>query len=200
MASVVIVTNLPSVRIGLAQMLSEYQHTIVGADDEWTTDAVRVLDAPSAAALDALSGAGGALLAAVVLTDDPRVTARLQDAGLRGWACLGRDANATELDLAVRAADAGLVLMDVPVAAATLGQGEQQPGKPEATEGPLLSPRELEVLQMVAQGLPNKGIARALTISENTAKFHVASICAKLGAGTRTEAVTLAARRGLVLL
>jgi DNA-binding NarL/FixJ family response regulator len=56
------------------------------------------------------------------------------------------------------------------------------------------------VLQLVAQGLPNKGIARRLGISENTAKFHVASLCGKLGASSRTEAVTIAARRGLILL
>jgi DNA-binding NarL/FixJ family response regulator len=55
-------------------------------------------------------------------------------------------------------------------------------------------------LQLVAQGLPNKGIARQLGISENTAKFHVASLTGKLGASSRTEAVTLAARRGLILL
>ena len=63
-----------------------------------------------------------------------------------------------------------------------------------------LTARELQVLQLVAQGLPNKGIARRLGISENTAKFHVASLCGKLGASSRTEAVTLAARGGLILL
>ena len=56
------------------------------------------------------------------------------------------------------------------------------------------------VLNLVGQGLPNKGIARRLGISENTAKFHVASLCGKLGASSRTEAVTIAARRGLILL
>ena len=60
--------------------------------------------------------------------------------------------------------------------------------------------RELQVLQLVAQGLPNKGIARQLGISENTAKFHVASLCGKLAASSRTEAVTIAARGGLILL
>lgn len=63
-----------------------------------------------------------------------------------------------------------------------------------------LTRREREVLQMLAGGLGNKEIAARLHISEHTVKFHVASILGKLGAGSRTEAVSLGIRRGLVLL
>jgi DNA-binding NarL/FixJ family response regulator len=63
-----------------------------------------------------------------------------------------------------------------------------------------LTPREREVLQMLAGGLGNKQIAASLKISEHTAKFHVASILGKLGASSRTEAVSLGLRRGLILL
>jgi DNA-binding CsgD family transcriptional regulator len=63
-----------------------------------------------------------------------------------------------------------------------------------------LTPREAEVLEMLADGASNKSIAYQLNISEHTVKFHVASIFAKLGVNTRTEAVTLALRRGLILL
>jgi DNA-binding NarL/FixJ family response regulator len=63
-----------------------------------------------------------------------------------------------------------------------------------------LTPRELEVLQQLAQGLQNKEIAAALVISERTVKFHVSAIMGKLGAGNRTEAVTIAAQRGLITL
>jgi NarL family two-component system response regulator YdfI len=63
-----------------------------------------------------------------------------------------------------------------------------------------LTPREIEILQMLASGLANKEIAARLSISEHTVKFHVASILGKLGAGSRTEAVTLGIRHGLVLL
>jgi DNA-binding NarL/FixJ family response regulator len=63
-----------------------------------------------------------------------------------------------------------------------------------------LTPRESEVLQMLASGLGNKEIAAKLGISEHTIKFHVASILGKLGAASRTEAVSLGIRRGLVLL
>lgn len=63
-----------------------------------------------------------------------------------------------------------------------------------------LTPRESEVLQMLASGLGNKEIAAKLAISEHTVKFHVASILGKLGAATRTEAVSIGIRRGMVLL
>lgn len=63
-----------------------------------------------------------------------------------------------------------------------------------------LTERELEVLRLLAQGMPNKEIAAQLVISERTAKFHVSSIMSKLGATNRTEAVSLAAQRGLITL
>ncbi|QBD80610.1 response regulator transcription factor [Ktedonosporobacter rubrisoli] len=63
-----------------------------------------------------------------------------------------------------------------------------------------LTERELEVLHLLAQGMPNKEIASHLVISERTAKFHVSSIMSKLGATNRTEAVSLAAQRGLITL
>jgi len=63
-----------------------------------------------------------------------------------------------------------------------------------------LTPREVEVLELLAEGLPNKSIATRLGISDQTVKFHVASICGKLGAANRTQAVRLAVRRGLVSL
>ncbi len=61
-----------------------------------------------------------------------------------------------------------------------------------------LTPREIEVLQLLAEGLSNKSIAGRLGISDQTAKFHVASIMSKLGASNRTDAVRLALRRGLI--
>ena len=63
-----------------------------------------------------------------------------------------------------------------------------------------LTPRELQVLELVADGLPNKAIAAALRVSDETVKFHLGSIFGKLGASNRTDAVRLALRRGLVPL
>jgi DNA-binding NarL/FixJ family response regulator len=69
----------------------------------------------------------------------------------------------------------------------------------EALQEPL-TPREIQVLELLAEGLPNKRIAERLGISDQTAKFHVASISGKLGAANRTDAVRRAVRRGLITL
>ena len=63
-----------------------------------------------------------------------------------------------------------------------------------------LTPRERQVLELLADGLPNKVIASRLAISDQTVKFHVASICGKLGASNRTEAVRIALRQGLLVI
>ncbi len=70
-------------------------------------------------------------------------------------------------------------------------------------EVPMMEPltaREIEVLELLARGMPNKAIGERLAISDQTVKFHVSSIAGKLGAHNRTEAVRLAVRRGLVTL
>jgi two-component system, NarL family, nitrate/nitrite response regulator NarL len=199
LATVFVVAGLPSVRLGLTEMLASHGHTVV-ADDEPTEPTVWLLDEPSGPAIDALTAQrySDSPRAAVVLSDEPGMANQLARAGLRGWACLARDADADQLDLAVRSAEAGLVLLDLPLAATSLAVPAPVAATAQAIEP--LTARELQVLQLVAQGLPNKGIARRLGISENTAKFHVASLCGKLGASSRTEAVTRAARRGLILL
>ncbi len=201
MSAVVLVAALPSVRLGLASMLADRGHVVLG-EDEASGAAVWVLDAPDQGALDALTSQRytDQPRAAVILTDTPELAAQLAAAGLRGWACLGRDADADELDLAVRAADAGLVAMDLPTAGIAVAPAPRAGASASGGGIEALTPRELQVLQLMAQGLPNKGIARVLGITENTAKFHVASVTAKLGASGRTEAVTVAARRGLILL
>jgi DNA-binding NarL/FixJ family response regulator len=97
-------------------------------------------------------------------------------------------------------------------AASAVGQGlavvdpsftEQIPWPPVRPDGvPLeeLTAREMEVLQLLAEGLPNKSIAQRLDISEHTVKFHVNAILRKLEAQSRTEAVVQATRLGLILL
>jgi DNA-binding NarL/FixJ family response regulator len=198
-STVTVVASLPSVRLGLADMLTTRGHVVLG-QEEASESTVWVLDAPSLSELDTLTAQrySDSPRAAVVLSDDPGQPVQLARAGLRGWACLARDVDADQLDLAVRAAEAGLVVLDLPLAANSLAIPATL-----AVQAPLTEPltaRELQVLQLVAQGLPNKGIARQLGISENTAKFHVASLTGKLGASSRTEAVTIAARGGLILL
>jgi DNA-binding NarL/FixJ family response regulator len=85
-----------------------------------------------------------------------------------------------------------------PVVASKLLRQMSAPAAGDAGMAEPLTPREQEVLDYLAQGLQNKEIAQKLVISERTVKFHVSSILTKLEAGNRTEAVAIAAQRGLI--
>jgi DNA-binding NarL/FixJ family response regulator len=91
------------------------------------------------------------------------------------------------------AARASGIPVDAIVFAPRDGTGERDELDP-------LTPRELEVLDLLAEGLSNKRIAQRLRISDQTVKFHVAAICGKLGAVNRTDAVRRAIRRGIVAI
>ena len=116
-------------------------------------------------------------------------------------AVLPRRATAEEILQAVVAVAAGLVVLH-PDAIDLLLPVLSSVTQPvdEATLVQALTRREIEVLSMLAEGLGNKAIARRLSISEHTVKFHVSSIFTKLNARSRTEAVTLGARQGLIML
>ena len=116
-------------------------------------------------------------------------------------AVLPRRATAEEILQAVLAAAAGLVVLH-PDAIDLLLPVLSSVTQPvdEASLVQALTRREIEVLSMLAEGLGNKAIARRLSISEHTVKFHVSSIFTKLNARSRTEAVTLGARQGLIML
>jgi DNA-binding NarL/FixJ family response regulator len=126
-----------------------------------------------------------------VFDTDERIIAAVE-AGAAGYLLKG--APRAELFAAVRTVAAGGSLLASVASSAVLRRvrGEVPPG------GPSLTLREREVLETLARGLGNKQIAAELGVSERTVKFHVSSLFAKLGAGNRTEAVTIAARAGLV--
>jgi NarL family two-component system response regulator YdfI len=135
----------------------------------------------------------------VVLAEatSPAASAQALQAGIR--AVLPSEVSTDQLAAALQAAAAGLVVLhpsEIPATFPALAPASQ----PLAELPEPLTRREREVLQMLAAGLANKEIAARLNISEHTAKFHVAAILGKLGAATRTEAVALGIRRGLVLL
>jgi DNA-binding CsgD family transcriptional regulator len=104
-------------------------------------------------------------------------------------AALPRDANANQIDAAIRAVAAGLIVRLPGVREAGFSAMRETEGQA------LLTPRELEVLAALAEGMTNKAIARRLDISLHTVKFHVESLFRKLGARTRTEAVAKASER-----
>ena len=131
--------------------------------------------------------------AAIVLLGEGAWTGAAVRQGVR--AMLPADASGAEILAAIEAAGAGLAVIDARELEGLLAAAVPQ----VAVEGPLTA-RETEVLRMLAEGAANKTIAWKLGISEHTVKFHVAQILGKLGAGTRTEAVTLGIRKGLILV
>jgi NarL family two-component system response regulator YdfI len=134
----------------------------------------------------------------VLLTDESHAlwVAEALRAGVR--AVLPRDATAEELEAAITAAAAGLVTMHPETANSLLNSAPTPAHAPSAVQS--LTPREVEVLRMLAEGLGNKEIAWQLGISEHTVKFHVGSIFTKLDATSRTEAVMIGVRLGLIIL
>jgi two-component system, NarL family, nitrate/nitrite response regulator NarL len=129
----------------------------------------------------------------VALVADDRQAGALLALGARG--VVPRDVAPGRLVAAVAAANEGLVVVDEAFGEA-LGRREARLHPPIEP----LTPRELEVLSLLGEGLTNKGIAGRLGISESTAKFHVNSILGKLGVGSRSEAIVHASRLGLVVL
>jgi DNA-binding NarL/FixJ family response regulator len=211
---VVVAAARPTARAGLAAVLRTSAEIEVVGEAAGVSDvlALAASYAPDAAlieleaASDALGGAVAALSAAapstgvVLLSDaDSAWSVEALRGGARG--ILSREAERAEIVAAVLAAAQGLLV--VPAALArTLLPLDAAPaamGARSASVEPLTA-RELEVLRLIGEGLGNKGIAQRLRISEHTVKFHVGAIMAKLGAASRTEAVTIAARHGLIML
>lgn len=209
-AIVLVVSTLATVRAGLRAVLTaaggievvEEAATLdLGAAADPASDLdVVLLDAPATADVEhartALDGLGPGL----AVLGPPGAPGLLASAGPPfAWAALPRDAEPARIVAAVRAVAAGLVVLD-PELLATILAGQPAgplPGTPDLDE---LTAREREVLTLVAIGLTNKAIAQRLSISDHTVKFHVAAILAKLDAESRTEAVHVAARRGLLTL
>jgi DNA-binding NarL/FixJ family response regulator len=189
------------VRAGLEALIASSPGiSLVGADPDLSSmEALRPDVVVAAVGVDELSPpADGRAPAIVLLTGEaqPAWTTEALRLGVRGL--LPRDASAVEILAAVEAAASGMAVLDPRDLEALLAGST---GPAQATgETQVLTARELEVLRMMAEGAANKTIAWKLNISEHTAKFHVASILTKLNASTRTEAVTMGIRRGLILL
>jgi two-component system, NarL family, response regulator YdfI len=130
--------------------------------------------------------------------DHPGWTREALRAGVR--AVLPRDATQGEILAAVTAAANGLAVLDPRDLEGILATPATASLVSPPAEPSVLTPREIEVLRMMAEGEANKTIAWKLGISEHTAKFHAASILSKLNAASRAEAVAIGIRKGLILL
>ncbi len=185
-------------RAGLRALLDD-QPGIEFADLREEADVV-IRDAAEAED-DTGAPAAMAAPAVLLLTDEP-LTLRLLRAGVRG--VLPQHCEPAQIVAAIQALAAGLAAVPWPAAAILTAQetpavavdGVSTTATTPGAE--LLTAREMEVLEMLAEGLSNKQIAGRLTISDHTAKFHVNSILGKLSAGTRTEAVTRGIRAGIL--
>jgi DNA-binding NarL/FixJ family response regulator len=217
---VLVVAPTPLMRAGLRTMLSAPGIEVVGevaSPEEVGADlrGVDVLVVEGYAALEDALGAltgpaiGGAAAtpegtqpALVVLSEGlelpPALPVRVLP--LRGWAIVPPDAGPEELQTAVQAAAQGMAAMPASLAGQVLASGVSAARTQAAgiEEQAALTARELEVLQLLSQGLPNKQIARLLSISEHTVKFHISSIYARLGVSNRAEAVSRGIRAGLI--
>lgn len=144
----------------------------------------------------ALAPALAANVGIVVLSDaDPADLAPLVVAGA---ACLPTAASDREIAAAIDAVAAGLVALRADFLHDLLRRAETRAARPQAELIEPLTPRERQVLHLLAGGFANKRIAHDLGISEHTAKFHVGRILDKLDAATRAEAVAIGLRDGLI--
>ncbi len=142
-------------------------------------------------------------VARVVLVAEPEFTAALAamqaaDSALRG--VLPTWVSVREIEAAIEAAAAGLLVLHPDVAEHLATTSGAPSRASSAAPGQQLSPRESEILNLLAGGLGNKEIAWRLKISDHTVKFHVTSIFNKLNASSRAEAVVIGVRRGLIIL
>ena len=161
-------------------LLDVYSPEIIVWDVSWDTDV----------AIDNLGFLSENSPPVLALASTGNQVVKAQTAGLS--AVISRDASPEALAAAIVALNNGLHVTDPAL------DIRSTPTIPEPGSASLLTPREHDVLRLLAEGLPNKGVASRLAVSDHTVKFHVNSIKSKLNAQSRTEAVTLATRLGIL--
>ena len=202
MIRVGVVAAAMALRVGLREVLNGLPDVTVVAEaahpDELPAREADVLVLAGVIDLESVEKRTALLL----LTDDPADAQALFGLSLStgqvpAWGVLPLNASEDELAAALRALAEGLWVGAPALMSDLLSR---KPAQLLDEVGQPLTVREIEVLQLTAQGLANKQIALALGISEHTVKFHLSSLYAKLGVASRTEAVRAGARRGLVVL
>ncbi len=202
MIRVTIVSPNSAMRIGLRELLSRQSGIkVVGETidlesvNDKETEVVVLASVYSARLLE-----NNKSFAILFLTDDVESLRGVFNSNVRAWGVLSADATEDELVAAVRAVGEGLWVG----APSLVGDLIRLSGRRESSsnDSPVepLTARELEVIQLMAQGLANKQIALKLGISEHTVKFHLSALYAKLGISSRTEAVKRGIELGLISL
>jgi DNA-binding NarL/FixJ family response regulator len=196
-----------ALRTGLRHLLSDIPEVDVVWESDTVEGMVNFTPGPDILVIASGSSTGedfrealeslSAVAVLLLVEDEMEKIIRLPDLSSRVWGILSVNASMEELSAAIRALSVGL-LVGIPALFGPLLLDLPVHISDQVHES--LTDRESEVLQLLAEGLANKQIALQLGISENTVKFHVSGIYAKLGATNRTEAVRLGVRRGLILL
>jgi len=209
---VVIIAHSEVIRAGLESVVAQNPDLVVtgSSPDEGIIDGtgdlqpdvvLLVLPRQTEEALRTIASLSGQVDShLVVLTDgfDRSWAGAALRSGAR--ALLASEATSAEILAAIEAVSVGLVVLPGAGTDAVVPESPARPHVPPLTDARKLTPREIEILGMIAEGLGNKEIAWKLEISDHTVKFHIGSIFTKLGAQSRTEAVTLGIRHGLILL
>jgi DNA-binding NarL/FixJ family response regulator len=211
MIRVFIVALAPMLQVGLRTILTTGDMQVVGeasvpaelaAVDLAGIDVIVLSEEALLEDLQRIFGENRTPALVVLSSNNQRLVMLLNALSPRGWGVVPADASTAQLQAAVAAAAQGLTALPTALAEQLLEQRAVVELSDIDTTSPdeALTAREREVLELLSQGLPNKLIARKLQISEHTVKFHVSSIYAKLGATSRTDAVSRGVRRGLITL
>jgi len=223
MIHVAVVSPIQAVRSGLRAMLGEkssnslpddFSSSLVISDapglaevNRWLHEVdvlVMTADADTIDELGRIASQEESHFAILLLADSPQGVPELSHLPVHAWGVLALDCTTEELNAAVRAVYEGLLVSSPGLIGAgfrrllSATHPASDPVGKEMIE--LLTQRESEVLELLAQGLANKQIAARLNISEHTVKFHVSSIYTKLGVASRTEAVRSGVQQGLISL
>jgi DNA-binding NarL/FixJ family response regulator len=185
-------------RLGLRALLSDSGIEVIGEADRLDpvafgeAEADVLIYASASAPLPPFARMEGGSAAFLLLSDEPPSVQSMARSAA-AWGSLPLEASREELVAAIHALSEGLVVGSVRFF-------QQRPNASSETESSPLSDREMEVLNLLAQGMANKQIAAALGITEHTAKFHVSSIYTKLNVTNRAEAVHQGVRQGLIAI
>ncbi len=210
MMRVFVVAPAPMMRVGLRTILTTGEMQVVGeaarpaefANELADIDVIVLAEEELLEDLQRTVGGNRTPALVVLSSNNNRLMTMLNALSPHGWGVVPADASTAQLQAAVAAAAQGLIALPTLLAEQLLEQRVVVALSDIDTALPdeALTTREREVLELLSRGLPNKLIARRLQISEHTVKFHVSSIYAKLGATSRTDAVSRGVRRGLITL
>ncbi len=202
MIRVTIVSPNSALRIGLRELLGRQPDIkVVGETvdlesvNEMETEVVVLASVSSARFVNGKSN-----FAILFLTDDVESVRGMLNSNTQAWGILSPDATEDELTAAVRAVGEGLWVGAPGLVQSLIRLSGRRESSSEESLVEQLTAREMEVIQLMAQGLANKQIALSLSISEHTVKFHLSSLYAKLGISSRTEAVKRGIELGLISL